>query len=145
MVALKIIRNEPKFNRQAKVEIRILETALMNDPKFRSNIVQLKHAFFFRGHACLVFELLHINLYQYLKLYKFNGMSLDLIRRVSIQVLQGLSFFKKHKIIHCDLKPENILLKQQNKTGVKIIDTGSGCFDGEQIYTYIQSRYYRAP
>lgn len=105
MVALKIIRNEPKFNRQAKVEIKILETALMNDPKFRSNIVQLKHAFFFRGHACLVFELLHINLYEYLKLYKFKGMSLDLIRRVSIQVLQGLSFFKKHKIIHCDLKP----------------------------------------
>lgn len=63
MVAVKVIRNEAKFNRQAKVEIRILETAAMLDPKGKCNIVQLKHAFFFRGHACLVFELLHINLY----------------------------------------------------------------------------------
>ena len=77
----------------------------MNDPKFRSNIVQLKHGFFFRGHACLVFELLHINLYELLKVYKFNGLALDLIRKISIQVLQGLIFFNKHRIIHCDLKP----------------------------------------
>lgn len=55
LVALKIIRNEPKFNKQAKVEIKILENVMMFDPKFKSNIVQLKHAFFFRGHACLVF------------------------------------------------------------------------------------------
>ena len=26
-----------------------------------------------------------------------------------------------------------------------MIDVGSGCFDGKQIYTYIQSRFYRAP
>jgi dual specificity tyrosine-phosphorylation-regulated kinase 2/3/4 len=145
MVALKIIRNEAKFNKQAKVEIKILECAIMHDPKFRSNIVQLKHAFFFRGHACLVFELLHINLYEFLKLHKFTGLNLDLIRRITIQALQGLQFFKRHKIIHCDLKPENILLKQEHKTGIKIIDAGSGCFEGEQLYTYIQSRYYRAP
>lgn len=105
MVALKIIRNEPKFNRQAKVEIKILENVLMNDPKFKSNIVQLKHAFFFRGHACLSFELLHINLYQFLKKTKFNGLNLDIIRRISIQILKGLLFLKKQNIIHCDLKP----------------------------------------
>jgi len=70
---------------------------------------------------------------------------LDLIRRIIIQVLQGLQFFKRHNIIHCDLKPENILLKQENKTGIKIIDVGSGCYEPEQIYTYIQSRFYRAP
>jgi dual specificity tyrosine-phosphorylation-regulated kinase 2/3/4 len=55
MVALKVIRNEAKFNKQAKVEIKILENVMIFDPKFKSNIVQLKHAFFFRGHACLVF------------------------------------------------------------------------------------------
>lgn len=26
-----------------------------------------------------------------------------------------------------------------------MIDVGSGCFEGRQIYTYIQSRFYRAP
>jgi len=28
---------------------------------------------------------------------------------------------------------------------VKLIDFGSSCFENEQIYTYIQSRFYRAP
>ena len=43
------------------------------------------------------------------------------------------------------MKPENILLKKPNKTGIKIIDFGSSCLQTEQIYTYIQSRFYRAP
>jgi dual specificity tyrosine-phosphorylation-regulated kinase 2/3/4 len=47
--------------------------------------------------------------------------------------------------VHCDLKPENILLRKINKSGIKIIDFGSGCFENEKIYTYIQSRFYRAP
>jgi serine/threonine protein kinase len=42
-------------------------------------------------------------------------------------------------------QPENILLKQPNKSGLKVIDLGSACFDGQTIYPYIQSRFYRAP
>jgi len=56
-----------------------------------------------------------------------------------------LLYTQKENIIHCDLKPENILLKNPNKSGIKIIDFGSSCFTQEQIYTYIQSRFYRAP
>ncbi len=52
---------------------------------------------------------------------------------------------RQHSIIHCDLKPENILLKQPNRSGIKLIDFGSSCFSDEKIYTYIQSRFYRAP
>lgn len=37
------------------------------------------------------------------------------------------------------------MLKKANKSGIKLIDYGSGCFEPEQIYTYIQSRFYRAP
>lgn len=43
------------------------------------------------------------------------------------------------------MKPENILLKSQDKSGLKIIDFGSSCFSNQRIYTYIQSRFYRAP
>lgn len=68
-----------------------------------------------------------------------------MIRRFAIQILQGLRYAKQQKIIHCDLKPENILLKNINKSGIKIIDFGSGCFDDERVYTYIQSRFYRGP
>jgi dual specificity tyrosine-phosphorylation-regulated kinase 2/3/4 len=88
---------------------------------------------------------LNKNLYEFIKETNFSGFSLDLIRRFAIQILQALHFFKRQKIIHCDLKPENILLKEENKSGIKVIDVGSGCFEGKQIYTYIQSRFYRAP
>ena len=52
---------------------------------------------------------------------------------------------REHSIIHCDLKPENILLNLSSKSGIKLIDFGSSCFEKEKIYTYIQSRFYRAP
>lgn len=52
---------------------------------------------------------------------------------------------KQLGIIHCDLKPENILLKQKDKSGIVIADFGSGTLDEEIVYTYIQSRFYRAP
>lgn len=28
---------------------------------------------------------------------------------------------------------------------VQVIDFGSSCFEGEQVYSYIQSRFYRSP
>jgi serine/threonine protein kinase len=28
---------------------------------------------------------------------------------------------------------------------VKLVDFGTSCFEGKQIYQYLQSRYYRAP
>ena len=59
--------------------------------------------------------------------------------------MNALKALKDEKIIHCDLKPENILLKQPGRTGIKLIDFGSSCFEGKTIYTYIQSRFYRAP
>lgn len=49
------------------------------------------------------------------------------------------------QIIHCDLKPENILLAQPNRSAIKVIDFGSSCFQDKRMYTYIQSRFYRAP
>ena len=52
---------------------------------------------------------------------------------------------KKKQIIHADLKPENIMVDFHGK--LKIIDFGSSYKerDVQRIYTYIQSRYYRAP
>ena len=48
-------------------------------------------------------------------------------------------------IIHCDLKPENILLRDKSCQTLKVVDFGSGCKTSEQVYTYVQSRFYRAP
>lgn len=83
--------------------------------------------------------------YEFIKNNNFQGLSLGLIRRFAIQLLASLRYLRKHRIIHCDLKPENILLKAPNKSGIKMIDFGSSCFEDERVYTYIQSRFYRSP
>ena len=48
-------------------------------------------------------------------------------------------------VIHCDLKPENIMLETSSKSVIKVIDFGAACLLNERVYTYIQSRFYRAP
>lgn len=70
---------------------------------------------------------------------------MGLLRRFAVQILTALRFLRKQRIVHCDLKPENILLKHPNKSGIRVIDFGSSCFEDERIYTYIQSRFYRSP
>lgn len=99
----------------------------------------------FRNHLCMTFDLYSLNLYEFIKMYDYAGFQEGLIRRFAIQLMSGLKYMKQLGIIHCDLKPENILLKQKDKSGIVIADFGSGTLDEEIVYTYIQSRFYRAP
>jgi len=144
-VALKIVRNEKRFHRQAQEEIRILEHLRKQDKDNTFNCIHMFESFSFRNHICITFELLSMNLYELIKKNKFAGFSLQLVRKFAHSILLCLDSLFKNKIIHCDLKPENILLKQQGRSGIKVIDYGSSCYEHQRIYTYIQSRFYRAP
>jgi len=144
-VAVKIVRNEKRFHRQAAEEIRILEQLRDQDGEGRMNIVHMLEHFVFRSHICMTFELLSINLYELIKKNRFHGFSLQLVRKFAHSVLQCLDALFRNRIIHCDLKPENVLLKQLGRSGVKVIDFGSSCYEHQRVYTYIQSRFYRAP
>lgn len=144
-VALKIVRNEKRFHRQAQEEIRILQHLKKQDKDNTMNIIHMYEHFIFRNHMCITFELLSVNLYELIKKNHFQGFSIQLIRRFAYSILRCLESLYNNKIIHCDLKPENVLLKQQGRSGIKVIDFGSSCFEHQRIYTYIQSRFYRAP
>ncbi|XP_046868364.1 putative dual specificity tyrosine-phosphorylation-regulated kinase 3 homolog isoform X2 [Drosophila willistoni] len=144
-VALKIVRNEKRFHRQAQEEIRILHHLRRHDKYNTMNIIHMYDYFTFRNHTCITFELLSINLYELIKKNGFKGFSLQLVRKFAHSLLQCLDALYKNEIIHCDMKPENVLLKQQGRSGIKVIDFGSSCFENQRVYTYIQSRFYRAP
>ncbi|KAJ8258275.1 hypothetical protein COCON_G00172870 [Conger conger] len=144
-LALKMVRNEKRFHRQAAEEIRILEHLRKQDKTGAMNVVHMLEHFTFRSHICMTFELLSMNLYELIKRNKFQGFSLPLVRKFALSILQCLDSLHKSRIIHCDLKPENILLKQQGRSGIKVIDFGSSCYEHQRVYTYIQSRFYRAP
>ncbi|XP_056445352.1 dual specificity tyrosine-phosphorylation-regulated kinase 2 [Gadus chalcogrammus] len=144
-VALKMVRNEKRFHRQAAEEIRILEHLRKQDHDSTMNVIHMLEHFTFRNHICMTFELLSMNLYELIKKNKFQGFSLPLVRKFAHSILQCLDSLHRNHIIHCDLKPENILLKQQGRSGIKVIDFGSSCYEHQRVYTYIQSRFYRAP
>lgn len=136
-VALKILKNKTRLYKQGLVESKLIETLNRNDPEDKKNIVKRLDHFVFRKHLILTFELLSVNLYDFIKMNNFQGFSLSLIKRFAIQILISLYYMREHNIVHCDLKPENILLRKINKSGIKIIDFGSGCFEDQKIYTYI--------
>ncbi|XP_013106958.2 putative dual specificity tyrosine-phosphorylation-regulated kinase 3 homolog [Stomoxys calcitrans] len=144
-VALKMVRNEKRFHRQAQEEIRILHHLRRQDKYNTMNIIHMYDYFTFRNHMCITFELLNINLYELIKKNGFKGFSLQLMRKFAHSLLQCLDVLYKNEIIHCDMKPENVLLKQQGRSGIKVIDFGSSCYESQRVYTYIQSRFYRAP
>ncbi len=144
-VAIKITRNTDMDHKFANAEGKILAYLMENDTKNAHNIVRMHRQFTFRSHHCFVFELLKTDLFEHLKDTNFSGFSVDKIRGYAEQILKSLVYLEKHHIIHCDLKPENILICDKDFKKVKLADYGSGCFVNEQMYTYVQSRFYRAP
>lgn len=107
--------------------------------------------FYFRDHLCIAMELLSINLYELIKANGFAGFSTTLIRRFTTQMLGSLALMRHHRVVHCDLKPEvghvcswvrmcihrsvipqNVLLQHPAKSGLKVIDFGSSCFEHEK-------------
>ena len=66
-VAVKISRNKKFDFENAQVEIKILETLKRKDPYGRQGVVRILDHFPFRKHMVLVFELLGMNLYRYMR------------------------------------------------------------------------------
>ncbi len=72
-------------------------------------------------------------------------MSSTLIRVFVAQLLDACCLMRRNNICHCDLKPENILLASASHPLIKVIDFGSACYENHTSFSYIQSRFYRAP
>ncbi|GAT98969.1 hypothetical protein CL6EHI_002350 [Entamoeba histolytica] len=140
-VALKVLRNRLAYFRQGMLEIAVLQ--LLNE-KFdidgKGNTVRLFDHFLYYNHVCIVTELLGINIYELMKQNGCRGFGLNVSRTFISQILESLNILYNN----CDLKPENILLVDYTKQ-IKLIDFGSACFENNTLYTYIQSRHYRAP
>lgn len=147
IVAMKILKNHPSYQRQGQIEVSILSRLSKENPN-EHNLVQVLECFSHKNHTCLVFEMLEQNLYDFLKKQKFQPLALKFIRPIVHQVLIALLKLKSLAIIHADLKPENIMLVDpvQYPYRVKVIDFGSASHVSKAVVsTYLQSRYYRAP
>ncbi|KAK6204909.1 kinase-like domain-containing protein [Scheffersomyces amazonensis] len=109
-VAIKIIRNIQKYRDAAKIELRILSTLKKFDNKNLNHCIHLRECFDFRGHICIVTDLLKISLYDFLESNNFIAFPGSHIQAISKQLIRSVSFLHDLNLIHTDLKPENILL-----------------------------------
>ncbi|CAO3630312.1 unnamed protein product [Cunninghamella blakesleeana] len=146
LVSVKVIKNKVAYRAQSRMEVEILKQLNSKlDSSAQKHILTLHHTFTHKNHFCLVFELLSFNLYELIKQNQFRGLTINLVRVFTLQLLDTLILLKDANIIHCDLKPENILLTSIDTPIIKVIDFGSACHEAKKMYTYIQSRFYRSP
>ncbi|NWI62037.1 CLK1 kinase, partial [Todus mexicanus] len=161
-VAVKIVKNVDRYSEAAHAEIQVLEHLNASDPSSTYRCVKMLEWFEYYGHVCIVFELLGLSTYDFIKENGFLPFRLDHIRQMAYQICKSVNFLHLNRLTHTDLKPENILfvtsdyteeynpkLKCDERTlknpDIKIVDFGSATYDDEYHSTLVSTRHYRAP
>ena len=148
-VAVKVLKNKAAYFRQGLLEVGILTAVNTNcDRSGARHTLRILDHFVHKNHLCVVTELLGRNLYEQIKGGTFRGVTVKAARSYLRQLLDALQALRREGIVHCDLKPENVLLSgvSSTTTAVSLIDFGSACYErASPLYTYVQSRHYRAP
>ncbi|GAA5919683.1 hypothetical protein JCM1841_005228 [Sporobolomyces salmonicolor] len=145
-VAIKLVRSQESMFKAGLKEAQILRKLIEADPDDKKHVVRLLRQFEHRGHLCLVFESLSMNLREVVKRYgKDVGLNLRAVRAYASQMFLALALLRKCDLMHADLKPDNILVNESKST-LKVCDLGSASdVSDNEITPYLVSRFYRAP
>lgn len=179
-MAIKVVRSIKKYRDAAEIEADILndlydrQKERCGDSERRYVVTMYSH-FNYHGHYCLVFERLGMSLYEFIKRNDYRGFPMEIVRRISFQLVSALRFIHSCGLIHTDLKLENILLVDSAsqvsthpsyfdrthkdsssrksadyvlplRTDIKLIDFGSATYDNDRHKSrIISTRQYRGP
>ena len=172
-VAVKIIRSVQKYRDASRIELRVLATLKANDEENRNRCIHLRDCFDYRGHICIVMDLLGQSVFDFLKGNGFVPFPNSQIQSFARQLLTSVAFLHDLNLVHTDLKPENILLCNNSyqtftynrripsssntinrnatqrrvllDTEIRLIDFGSATFEDEYHSSVVSTRHYRAP
>uniref|UniRef100_A0A7N8X3S9 cyclin-dependent kinase n=1 Tax=Mastacembelus armatus TaxID=205130 RepID=A0A7N8X3S9_9TELE len=141
LVALKEIRLEHEEGAPCTA---IREVSLLKDLK-HANIVTLHDIVHTDKSLTLVFEYLDKDLKQYMDDCG-NIMSMHNVKVFLFQILRGLSYCHKRKVLHRDLKPQNLLINERGE--LKLADFGLARAKSVPTKTYsneVVTLWYRPP
>jgi len=138
IVALKKIRFENEEEGVPSTAIR--EISLLKETR-DDNIVRLFDVIHQDSKLYLVFEFLDLDLKKYMEKVSSNpeGMSADIVRKFSWQLIRGIYYCHSHRILHRDLKPQNLLIDKEGN--LKVADFGLARAFGIPLRTYTLSRH----
>uniref|UniRef100_A0A8D1N561 Protein kinase domain-containing protein n=1 Tax=Sus scrofa TaxID=9823 RepID=A0A8D1N561_PIG len=141
LVALKEIRLEHEEGAPCTA---IREVSLLRNLK-HANIVTLHDLIHTERSLTLVFEYLDSDLKQYLD-HCGNLMSMHNVKIFMFQLLRGLAYCHRRKILHRDLKPQNLLINEKGE--LKLADFGLARAKSVPTKTYsneVVTLWYRPP
>uniref|UniRef100_A0A8C1WLY1 cyclin-dependent kinase n=1 Tax=Cyprinus carpio TaxID=7962 RepID=A0A8C1WLY1_CYPCA len=141
LVALKEIRLEHEEGAPCTA---IREVSLLKDLK-HANIVTLHDIVHTDKSLTLVFEYLDKDLKQYMDDCG-NIMSMHNVKIFLFQILRGLAYCHRRKVLHRDLKPQNLLINERGE--LKLADFGLARAKSVPTKTYsneVVTLWYRPP
>eukprot|EP01084_Bolivina_argentea_P130572 230509_1 len=156
LVAIKIMKDKCQY--VGVQEAKRLAFFNSKDAEDLCHVVRFVETIHYQTRFCLVLEILGISLFKYLQINQFA--TLNVVRKVAIQLMISMQFVHSFNQIHADLKPENVLLVKESTTQrkairssknckIKVIDFGNSISLAESEAYFdkfeIQSLYYRAP
>ena len=110
------------------------------------NIVKLLDVIHSTNKITLVIEFIDRDLTKIIDATLGEGLPEAKVKSYMYQILKGMAYIHKHKILHRDLKPQNILVT--NEDVVKIADFGLARGYGLPVSNYtheVVTLWYRAP
>lgn len=145
-VAIKIACKNDTMLKAGQKEMQFLERLNERDPDDKRFVIRLLGNFTHKGHLCLVFEGLHMDLREVLKKFGRDvGINIEAVRIYACQMFHALVHMKNAEVLHADLKPDNILVNEK-RTMIKVCDFGTATLIGDtELTPYLVSRFYRAP
>ena len=141
--ALKKIRLQAEEEGIPSTAIR--EISLLKELNHK-NIVKLYDVLHTPKKLTLVFEYVEQDLKKVIDASNGNGLEIKLVKSYLYQLLKGIEYIHKHKVLHRDLKPQNLLVSKDNI--IKIADFGLARGFGLPIKNFrndVVSLWYRAP
>jgi dual-specificity kinase len=91
LVAIKIIRSVQKYRDASRIELRVLATLKANDAENRNRCIHLRDCFDFRGHICIVMDLLGQSVFDFLKGNQFVPFPNSQIQSFARQLLTSVA------------------------------------------------------
>ncbi|CAM9774286.1 unnamed protein product [Lampetra fluviatilis] len=130
LVAVKILVSPLSYKRDKsqRMEIKMALELQGKGSDEDYNVIKVLNHFDFRGHHCIVLELLKESLHDVITEAGLRQLHMGMVKTYTRGILKFLCHTKARSIIHADIKPKNVLIKDTVTGTIRVTDFGTSFF-----------------